>query len=116
MKESAKGRFFENHSHCLMLMLWTIVYQAMVNQEHGKVDVLTLVVPTMLRKYIETTQNCLNMLFTTGEIFNPGDKMCSLCRKDKYYLIQKPELGTMNGQDELMSHLQTRKSISFLLD
>ena len=48
-----------------------------------------------------------------GKIFNPVTKICSLCTKEKFYLIHHPELGSLNERDELGSHCRHGKG--FLL-
>ena len=48
-----------------------------------------------------------------GKIFSPVNKICSICTKEKYYLIHKPELGTLNEREELGTHCRHGKA--FLL-
>ena len=46
-----------------------------------------------------------------GRSFNPGSKICQLCTIEKYYLIFKPELCTLNSHNELGSHCRHKKKL-----
>ena len=48
-----------------------------------------------------------------GKPFNPATKICQLCTREKYYLIYRPELCTLNSYSELGSHCRHKKSSSF---
>ena len=41
--------------------------------------------------------------------YSPSSKKCNLCIKEKYFIICKPELGTLNNRNELASECKHRK-------
>ena len=48
-----------------------------------------------------------------AEPYNPATKKCNLCIKEKYYIIYKPEMSTLNKRSELTTACRHRKK--FLL-
>ena len=44
-----------------------------------------------------------------GKPFNPATKTCELCTKEKFYIIFKPEMATLNSRDEFGSHCRHKK-------
>jgi hypothetical protein len=46
-----------------------------------------------------------------GKPFNPTSKICQLCTREKYYLIYRPELCTLNSNSELGSHCRHKKKL-----
>ena len=45
-----------------------------------------------------------------GQIFNPATKTCQLCTKEKFYIIFKPEIATLNSRNELGAHCRHKKT------
>ena len=43
--------------------------------------------------------------------FNPVTKRCNLCLKEKFYIIFKPELGSLNQRNELGSACRHKRSL-----
>ena len=43
--------------------------------------------------------------------FNPSTKICQLCTREKYYLIYRPELCTLNSNSELGSNCRHKKKL-----
>ena len=46
-----------------------------------------------------------------GRPFNPVSKVCQLCTTEKFYLIFKPHLCTLNDRNELGSYCRHQKSL-----
>ena len=46
--------------------------------------------------------------------FNPVTNICNLCTAEKYLIIFKPELGSLNKRDEIRNHCRHKKGL--LLD
>ena len=117
-----------------------IVYQATVTQENGKLYTYIGVTNDFKSchrnhkksfkdaKYSTDTElssfswklqseninfNITLKIIDKGNIFNPVNKICNICTQEKYYLIPKPELGTLNERDELGTHCRHGKA--FLL-
>ena len=44
-----------------------------------------------------------------GQVFNPATKTCQLCTKEKFFIIFKPELATLNSRNELGAHCRHKK-------
>ena len=44
-----------------------------------------------------------------GQPFNPATKTCQLCTKEKFYILFKPELSTLNSRNELGAHCRHKK-------
>ena len=47
-------------------------------------------------------------LLATAKSYNPGTKTCNLCSKEKYYIIYKPEMSTLNKRTEFTSQCRHR--------
>ena len=117
-----------------------VVYQATIIQEDGKTDTYIGVTNEFKARYRNHKKSFKSAEYSTetelssfvwklesekinftiswkvidrGKIFNPVTKICSICTKEKYYLIHKPELGTLNERDELGTHCRHGKA--FLL-
>ena len=46
--------------------------------------------------------------------FNPVTNVCNLCTAEKYLIIFKPELGSLNKRDEIRNHCRHKRGL--LLD
>ena len=46
-----------------------------------------------------------------AKTFNPVTKKCNLCLKEKFYIIFKPELGSLNKRNELGAHCRHKRSL-----
>ena len=46
-----------------------------------------------------------------GKSFNPVTKICQLCTKEKYYLIFKPEMCSLNSRNELGAHCRHKRGL-----
>ena len=46
-----------------------------------------------------------------GKSFNPVSKICQLCTKEKYYLIFKPNLCSLNENKEFGAHCRHQKKL-----
>ena len=46
-----------------------------------------------------------------GKPFNPATKICQLCTKEKYYIIYRSELCTLNSNSELGSHCRHKRKL-----
>ena len=53
-------------------------------------------------------------LLTTAKPFNPVTEICNLCTAEKFHLVFKSELATLNKRDEIKNHC--RHKIGQLLD
>ena len=42
--------------------------------------------------------------------FNPVTEKCQLCTREKYYIVLKPHLGTLNQRQELFSTCKHKES------
>ena len=51
---------------------------------------------------------------TTAKPFNPVTNTCNLCTAEKYNIIFKPELGSLNKRDEIRNHCTHKRNL--LLD
>ena len=51
---------------------------------------------------------------TVAKPFNPVTNICNLCTAEKYLIIFKPELGTLNKRDEIRNHCRHKRGL--LLD
>ena len=51
---------------------------------------------------------------TSAKPFNPVTNICNLCTAEKYLIIFKPELGSLNQRDEIRNHCRHKKGL--LLD
>jgi hypothetical protein len=45
-----------------------------------------------------------------GQPFNPATRTCQLCTKEKFYILFKPELTTLNSRNELGAHCRHKKT------
>ena len=117
-----------------------VVYQATIKQENGKLDTYIGVTNDFKachrnhkksfkdEQYSTETElssfswklkseninfNISWKIIGKGKIFSPVNKICNICTMEKYYLIHKPELGTLNERDELGTHCRHGKA--FLL-
>ena len=43
-------------------------------------------------------------ILAKAKAFSPSSRCCRLCLKEKYFLMHKPELGTLNKRDEFYNH------------
>ena len=41
--------------------------------------------------------------------YNPASKECNLCNLEKYYIVMKPELASLNRNEEIMTICRHRK-------
>ena len=57
-----------------------------------------------------STFNIKWSILDRGQIFNPGTKTCQLCTKEKFYIIFKPEIATLNSRNELGAHCRHKKT------
>ena len=48
-------------------------------------------------------------IITQSKAYSPSTKKCRLCTLEKYYIIFKPELCTLNDRNELASECKHRK-------
>ena len=48
-----------------------------------------------------------------AKAYAPGNKRCNLCLKEKFFIIYKPEMSTLNSRNELVSACRHRRK--FLL-
>ena len=46
-----------------------------------------------------------------GKSFNPNTKICQLCTREKYYIIYRPELCTLNNNNELGTHCRHKRKL-----
>ena len=117
-----------------------VVYQATITQENCKIDTYIGSTKDFKERYGNHKKSFKNASYKTdtelsvflwklksdnityslkwkiidkGKEFNTVTKICSLCTKEKFYLIHHPELGSLNERDELGSHCRHGKG--FLL-
>ena len=117
-----------------------VVYQATIKQEDGKTDTYLGVTNDFKWRHRNRKKSFKSAKYSTetelgsfvfklesekirytiswkvidkGKIFSPVNKICSICTKEKYYLIHKPELGSLNEREELGTHCRHGKA--FLL-
>ena len=70
---------------------------------------------TTLSQYIWTLKNSNTQYDVNWKIiakckpYSPSDKTCSLCTKEKYFIICKPEIATLNTRNELASECKHKK-------
>ena len=70
---------------------------------------------TALSKYIWTLKdnnvsyNLQWKIIDKGKSYSPSSKMCSLCIKEKYYIICKPNMSSLNCRNELASVCRHRR-------
>ena len=43
-------------------------------------------------------------ILARAKIYNPATKQCNLCNKEKYFIIFKPEISTLNQNNEQCAH------------
>ena len=43
--------------------------------------------------------------------FSPVTEQCALCTAEKFFIIYKPELGTLNARNELGAHCRHKQSV-----
>ena len=41
-------------------------------------------------------------ILATAKPYNPASKICNLCSKEKYFIIYRPEIATLNKNSELL--------------
>ena len=69
---------------------------------------------TALSKYIwKLKDNFYNYkinwrILSIAKAYNPATKSCNLCTKEKYYIIFKPNLATLNENNELLKKCRHR--------
>ena len=115
-----------------------VVYQATVTQDDGKIDLYLGASHNFKERYGNHKKSFKNSAYKSetelstfiwklksenisynikwrvidrAKIFNPVTKTCNLCTLEKYYLIHKPELGTLNKRDELGTHCRHGKGL-----
>ena len=66
------------------------------------------------RKMRQVNFNIKWKKLTVAKPFNPVTNICNLCTAEKYLIIFKPELGSLNKRDEIRNHC--RHKIGLLLD
>ena len=65
---------------------------------------------SMLSKYIwklkdkQINYRIAWKILATAKAFSSSSRCCRLCLKEKYFLMHKPELGTLNKRDEFYNH------------
>ena len=108
-----------------------VVYQATVTQENGTINTYIGATQDFKERYGNHKKSFKHVKYKTetelstflwklkeddigynlkwrvidkGKLFNTVTKVCSLCTTEKYNLIHKPELGSLNERDELGTH------------
>ena len=66
------------------------------------------------RKMRQVNFNIKWKKLTVAKPFNPVTNICNLCTAEKYLIIFKPELGSLNKRDEIRNHC--RHKTGLLLD
>ena len=57
-----------------------------------------------------STFNIKWKIIDRGQSFNPATKICQLCTKEKFYILFKPEMSTLNSRNELGAHCRHKKT------
>ena len=62
--------------------------------------------PIVLRRLLLTQnmQNMQNMQTDRGAPFTPVTGRCNLCTKEKFYILRKPEMASLNSRQEVGNH------------
>ena len=53
-------------------------------------------------------------LIDRGKPFSPISGVCQLCLKEKYYILYKPEMATLNSRNEIFNTCSHKKSKLFI--
>ena len=70
---------------------------------------------TALSKYIWKLERAKKQwtikwkIIDKGQPYSPASNKCNLCTKEKYYIICKPHMATLNNRNELASECRHRK-------
>ena len=86
-----------------------------INTHHSNFKLPDYAAVTNLSKYIwklkrhHLTYNIKWKIVARAKPYNPATKVCSLCTKEKYFIVYKPETATLNDNTEMLKKCPHRK-------